>query len=167
MSKQPQKQIVKVLEEKNDHARQIALQEIRDLKADLVEVEKVLSGRKKAGQFALMDIVHGAFEVYRNAAVIFENETLMADLETALEEGRHRDYLEGKGAKLLVKPDGWHWFSPKGEMVFLGSAEETAKAAQKLKTKLSRGGKKKKAAVSEPKPEPEETAAEPQGEEMQ
>ena len=164
MSKQPQKQIVKVLEEKNDHAREIALQEIKDLKADLAEVEKVLSGRKKAGQFALMDIVHGAFEVYRNAAVIFENETLMADLEVALEEGKHREYLDSKGARLLTKPDGWHWFSPKGEMVFLGTADETAKAAGKLKSKLTRGGKKKKVAAEA---KPDEAVAEPRGEEVQ
>ncbi|HKK33271.1 MAG TPA: hypothetical protein VJ934_06860 [Desulfomicrobiaceae bacterium] len=159
MSRQPQKQIVKVLEEKNDHAREMALQEIKALKADLTEVEKVLSGRKKSAQIALMDIVHGAFEVYRNAAVIFENESLMADMEVALEEGRFREYLEGKGAKLLTKPDGWHWFSPKGEMVFLGPAEETAKAAQKLKTRLSRGGKKKPAPRTE-KAEPAKEANE-------
>ena len=39
---------------------------------------------------------------------------------------------------LLTKPEGWHWFSPKGEMLFLAAPGETRLAAQKLQDRLTR-----------------------------
>lgn len=39
---------------------------------------------------------------------------------------------------LLTKPEGWHWFTPKGEMLFLANPGETRLAAQKLYERLTR-----------------------------
>ncbi len=148
--------LARSIEQKNEEATSLALAEIKDLKNDLVEIEKVLTGKKKNTKIALMDIPCGAFEVYKNVALIFQNMEMLASLGKGREEAKMVDYLERRGARLLKKPEGWHWFSPQGEMVLLGGPDETAQAGQKLKTLLARKPKgsaaprKKKAAPAVP-----------------
>ncbi|PIE68736.1 MAG: hypothetical protein CSA21_05550 [Deltaproteobacteria bacterium] len=141
-------QLARTIESKNQEAKALALEEIKALKKDLVELEKVLAGKKKPKEIALMDITCGAFEVYKNAALIFQNMDMLEALQQGREEAKIIDYMERRGARLLKKPEGWHWFSPQGEMVFLGEAHEPLKAGERLKSLVAR---KSKATVRSPK----------------
>ena len=153
MSKALQAQLIKTLKDQGDQARDMAMAELKDLKKDLLELEKALIAKKTPDQGLLMDISHGAFELFRTASIVLETDTLQEQLHAALEEGRDLDYLEKKGAMLLSKPEGWHWFSPKGEMFFLAGPGETRLAAHKLQERLTR----KTLAKPSPKPAPEAT----------
>jgi hypothetical protein len=149
-----QAQLIKTLKDQGDQARDMAMAELKDLKKDLLELEKALTTKKTPDQGLLMDISHGAFELFRTASIVLETDTLQEQLHTALEEGRDLDYLEKKGAMLLTKPEGWHWFSSKGEMLFLAGPGETRLAAHKLQERLTRKTPTKPA----PKPVPEAAA---------
>ena len=88
--------------------------------------------------------MHGAFEIFRHAASVFEAEDLLAACARELDAAKALEYLQRHGANELVKPAGWHWISPRGEMHFLGKAEETEKAAEKLAALLQAGRRPKR-----------------------
>jgi 2-phospho-L-lactate guanylyltransferase (CobY/MobA/RfbA family) len=121
-------------------AREMALHELGELKKDVLLLEKTLAGkgRQELSTAPLFDIVHGAQEVFRTVAIVIETESLLDAMAGEVEKAGQRDYLERHGARLLTKPEGWHWINTRGEMVFLGIEEETAKAADKLKRIKSR-----------------------------
>jgi hypothetical protein len=131
-------QLARTIEAKNQEAKALALEEIKALKKDLANLEKVLAGKKKHAEMALMDITCGAFEVYKNAALIFQNLELLDALQQGREEAKIIDYMERRGARLLKKPEGWHWFTPQGEMVFLGDPDDPLAAGKKLKSLVAR-----------------------------
>lgn len=141
----------KTLEERRDAARDAALKEMKALRSDLATLESVLTGRRKKADFSLFDVMHGALEIFRLAGAVFEAEALLAECATEIEEVKALDFLTKHGATELVKPSGWHWISPKGEMHCLGKAEEPAKAAGKLE-ELLRGARRsrRRPAASEP-----------------
>ena len=149
-------QLARTIEAKNEEAKGLALEEVKALKKDLLELEKVLAGKKKHTSIALMDITCGAFEVYKNAALIFQNMEMLEALQHGREEDKIGDYMERRGARLLKKPEGWHWFSPQGEMIFLGEPDDPVKAGNKLKSLVARKSKgtprpgKKKASGAAP-----------------
>lgn len=133
----PQKRVTaaavgKILEERRDAARDAALKEMRALRSDLTALEAVLSGRRKKNDFSLFDVIHGAQEIFRQASVVFDADTLLAECAAEIEAMKALEFLEKHGASELVKPAGWHWISPKGEMHCLGKADEPDKAAQRL-----------------------------------
>lgn len=134
----------KTLEERRDLARDAALKELKALRGDLAVLEAVLTGRRKKGDFSLFDVIHGAFEIFRNASASFETEELLATCARELESAKALEYLQRHGASELVKPAGWHWISPRGEMHYLGKGEETEKAAEKLASLLQGGRRAKK-----------------------
>lgn len=134
----------KTLEERREAAREAALKELKALRADLATLEAVLSGRRKKGDFSLFDVAHGAFEIFRNAAAVFEAETLIGALAEELEAAKSVEFLEKHGATELVKPAGWHWISPRGEMHFLGKSDDAQKAADKLNALLPGARRPKK-----------------------
>jgi hypothetical protein len=136
--------ISRALRDRSETAREMALRELKMLQKDLSTLEKILAGQRKAGDFALFDVVHGAFEIFRNASVALENETLLSEIEKETVLSQARDFLDRHGATLLTKPAGWHWISPKGEMRFLGKAAEIEKAAETLRG-LMPGGRRGKA----------------------
>lgn len=138
MSKALQNQLTKTIKEQGDMARDMAMAELKDLKKDLLELEKALTAKKSPDQGLLMDISHGAFELFRTASIVLETDNLQDLLQGAVEEGKDLEYLERKGAILLTKPEGWHWFTPKGEMIFLAPGGETHQAAMKLQERLNR-----------------------------
>ena len=150
----------KTLEERREAARDAALRELKALRGDLAVLEAVLSGRRKKGDFSLFDVAHGAFEIFRNAEAVFEADALLASVAVELEAVKALEFLEKHGATELVKPAGWHWISPRGEMHFLGKSEDAGKAAEKLAALLPGGkrGKRKDKA----QPEPDGGAASPE-----
>ena len=131
----------KALAERGEDARELALTEIKALKQDLEQLRRILVAKRPAAageDFSLHDVVHGALEIFRAAHVVLENDRLLTDMDGAVSKALAEDFLTAHEARLLKKPAGWHWISPKGEMVFLGEAEEPAKAAQVLKRRLPR-----------------------------
>lgn len=160
MSKTLQAQLAKTLKEQGDLARDMALAELKDMKKDLLNLEKALASKKTPDQALLMDITHGAFELFRTASIVLETDTLQEHLNAAQETGRDLDYLEKKGALLLTKPEGWHWFSPKGEMTFLAPPGDTQLAASKLKERLTKPSRTTKKQPAKTKSAPAKPIAE-------
>lgn len=167
MSDQPVSIVLSTLTEKKDEARESALYELKELKADLLNLEKIISGRKKQEDVSILDIINSAFELYRHSQVFFENKKLIQTIENDMAEALATDQLIGNGAQLLKKPAGWHWISPKGEMFHLGESTDPVAAAKKLDTLLKRRKKKAKA-KDQPEEEvpsnPTEEAVENEGE---
>lgn len=153
MSKVLQNQLSKTIREHSDMARDMAIAELRDLKKDLLELEKALNAKKTPDQGLLMDITHGAFELFRTASIVLESDNLQELLQGSVDESKDLEFLEKKGAIQLTKPEGWHWFSPKGEMFFLAAPGETHKAAEALQIRLTRKTPAKKKTPA-PKSEP-------------
>lgn len=157
----------KILEERRDAARDTALKELRALRSDLATLEAVLTGRRGKNDLSLFDVIHGAQEIFRQAAIVFDADALLAECAREIEEVKALEFLEKHGATELVKPAGWHWISPKGEMHCLGKVDEPDKAAAKL-ADLLRGGRtsrrREKTGAAEPGGAPAvEVAAEPTG----
>ncbi|OLN28625.1 hypothetical protein DVDV_1500 [Desulfovibrio sp. DV] len=134
----------KTLEERRDQAREAALKELKALRNDLNTLEAVLTGRRRKADFSPFDVVHGAFEIFRHAASVFDAEDMLAACARELDAAKALEYLQRHGANELVKPAGWHWISPRGEMHYLGKAEETDKAAEKLASLLQSGKRPKR-----------------------
>lgn len=144
---QPTAPMFKAMMETSDQALEIALAEIKDLKKDLATLERILNGRggKAADQFSLIDVPHGAFEIFRTASVVLENRKLLGDMQDAVDRSMAEDFLAEHGATLLKEPEGWHWISPKGVMRHLGDGDDPKAAAAKLKRYLPKTPKAKPA----------------------
>lgn len=155
----------KTLEDRRDQARDAALKELKALRNDLNTLEAVLTGRRRKADFSPFDVVHGAFEIFRHAASVFDAEDMLATCARELDAAKALEYLQRHGANELVKPAGWHWISPRGEMHYLGKAEEIDKAAEKLAGLLQLGKRPKrrdKPAEADAGDAPAEAAASPE-----
>lgn len=141
---------VRAIRERNEEARKAALEEIQELRKDLAALERILANKQKPGDFSAFDLAHSAFELFRLTTSILDNEALAASMEAEVERARAEDALARAGATLLTRPAGWHWFSPAGEMHFLGKAHEPEKAADKLAKLIEVPRKKPAAAPAEP-----------------
>jgi len=135
---QPAAPMFKAMLEATEEARAIALEEIKELRKDLATLERILAGRAKDDDFPLLDVAHGAFEIFRTASVVLENQRLLAGMQDAVDRALAEDFLAANGARLLREPEGWHWFSHKGVMRHLGPGDDPAGAAARLKRHLPR-----------------------------
>ncbi|WP_304087950.1 hypothetical protein [Maridesulfovibrio ferrireducens] len=157
MKKQTAAAVTNAIEANSDSARNAALFEIRSLKKDLALLEKELSSKKTESIEPAFDLIHSAFEIFRHTQVMAENKKLTEQIDDSLEKSSYKDFLDSKGARILKKPEGWHWISPAGEMHFLGAGSETQAAAEKLESIISRkrsAPKKAAAKKAVPKAEP-------------
>ena len=134
MKKQTATAVIKTVDAKSEEARTEALFEVRSLKKDLVKLEKDLSSKKCTIEDPAFDLVHSAFEIFRHTQVIVENRKLNEQIELGLERYSYKEFLDSKGARVLKKPEGWHWISPAGEMHFLGESSDAQAAAEKLES---------------------------------
>ncbi len=157
MKKQTAAVVTNAIADNSEAARNAALFEIRSLKKDLAQLEKELSSKKNDNIDPAFDLIHSAFEIFRYTQVIAENIKLTEQIDEALEKSSYKDFLDSKGARILKKPEGWHWISPAGEMHFLGAGSETQAAAEKLESIISSRKKpaKKKAAAKKSAPKAE------------
>ncbi len=157
-SSKPASPVFAAIEERNAQARELALAEIDALKKDLTTLTAILKGRRKPGEFSPFDIAHGAFEIFRCASTILENQALTETMELEIAHSESRDYLITHGASLLTQPAGWHWISPAGRMYSLGREAEVEKAARKLARLIEdsrrKPARKAKAAKAAPTPAP-------------
>ena len=157
MKKQTAAVVTNAIGDNSEAARNSALFEIRSLKKDLAQLEKELSSKKIEAIDPAFDLIHSAFEIFRYTQVIAENIKLTEQIDDALEKSSYKDFLDSKGARILKKPEGWHWISPAGEMHFLGAGSETQAAAEKLESIISNRKKpaKKKVAAKKSAPKAE------------
>lgn len=130
--------VTNAIQDKSDEARKSALFEVKSLKKDLLNLEKTLSAKKCVLEDPAFDLVHSAFEIFRYTEIICQNSKLQDQIDESLEKASFKEYLDSKGARLLKKPEGWHWISPSGEMHYLGPGTDTQAAAEKLESLVSR-----------------------------
>jgi hypothetical protein len=162
MKKQTAAAVTNAINDKSEEARKDALFELRSLKKDLAQLEKELSSKKCVIEDPAFDLVHSAFEIFRHTQVMAENRKLTAQIDESLEKASFKDYLDAKGARVLKKPEGWHWISPQGEMHYLGESNDTQTAAEKLESLITKRKKpvaKKAAKPAAKKAEPKKDAA--------
>ncbi len=154
MSDIPSTPAAKVLQERMEQSRQVALHEVRELRKALGDLEQFLTGKRKRPGPDLFDVVHSAFEIFRNSSALADYGKLLEDLGSEVDRSQALALLEAKGARLLTRPAGWHWINPKGEMHFLAKKDEPEKALAAL-SRLQSGGRQRKgkatsAVVSQP-----------------
>lgn len=142
MSNQKLRAIYKQLNEKIDEAREAALFEVKELKADLNELQRHYSGRKKVTDIQPDDILRSAYEISHRMREMQKRKEILAELEDVAAETEALEYLESRGAKLLTRPAGWHFQTSKER--FLLHEEDPVQAAAKLRKLLAAGKRLKK-----------------------
>lgn len=143
MSNQKLRAIYKQLNDKIDDAREAAVFEIKELKADLNELQRYYSGRKKTTDIQPDDVLRSAYEITHRMREIAKRREILVEMEDVAAEAEALEYLESRGAKLLSRPAGWHFQTSKER--FLLHEEDAVLAAEEL-LKLLRAGKRLKKA---------------------
>lgn len=150
MSTQKLRAIYKQLSDRIDDSKEKALFEIKELKDDLNELQRHLSGRKKATDIQPDDILRSAYEISQRMREMDERRAILDQMEFVAAEADALEYLESRGAKLLTRPVGWH-FQTSAERFLLHVDDPVAAAAELRKLlaagkRLKRPAKKKKPA---------------------
>ena len=81
MSSQKLRAIYKQLNDKIDDATEAALFEVKELKTDLNELQRHLSGRKKSTDVQPDDILRSAYEISQNMREIQNRRDILGELE--------------------------------------------------------------------------------------
>jgi len=142
MSSHKLRAIYKQLNDKIDDAQEAALFEVKELKTDLNELQRHLSGRKKKTDVQPDDILRSAYEISQNLREIQKRKDILKELEDVAAESEALEYLEARGAKFLTRPVGWHFQTSKER--FLLHAEDAVLAAEKLRTLMAEGKRLKR-----------------------
>lgn len=144
MSTHKLRAIYKQLADKIDDSNEKALFEIKELKEDLNELQRHLSGRKKTTDVQPDDILRSAYEISQRMRDMRERRDILAEMACVAAESEALEYLESRGAKLLTRPAGWH-FQTSAER-FLLHADDPVEAAAELRKLLSAGKRLKRTA---------------------
>ncbi len=142
MSTQKLRAIYKQLTDKIDDSKESALFEVKELKTDLNELQRHLSGRKKVTDIQPDDILRSAYEIAHHLREMQQRKEILAELEDVAAETEALAYLDSRGAKLLTRPAGWHFQTSKER--FLLHADDPVQAAVKLRKLLAAGKRLKK-----------------------
>ena len=156
MSTQKLRAIYKQLNDKIDNSKEAAVFEIKELKADLNELQRHLSGRKKTTCIQPDDILRSAYEIAQFLRDIRKREEVLTEMQDVAAGTEAEDYLLSRGAKLLTRPAGWHFQTAKER--FLLHEEDVVLAATELR-KLLAAGKRLKRPKKKKKPKAESAAA--------
>ncbi len=143
------KAVFKDLTEKSEKAREAALFEVQELKKDLSEIQRYLSGRKKETSLVPEDFIRSAYDIAHHYRGMQQRMNILHELEEELQIADALEYLESRGAKMLQRPVGWHWTSSQDER-FLLHEDNALKAAKKLRTLLASGKRRKKTKKKKP-----------------
>lgn len=154
MSNQKLRAIYKQLTDKINNSKESAVFEIKELKADLNELQRHLSGRKKATDIQPDDILRSAYEIAHFLRDTRKREEVLAELQDVAAETEAEEYLLSRGAKLLTRPAGWHFQTSKER--FLLHENDTVQAAAELRKLLAAGKRLKR--PKKKKPEPKNSA---------
>lgn len=142
MSTQKLRAIYKQLNDKIDNSKEAAVFEIKELKADLNELQRHLTGRKKVTDIQPEDVLRSAYEVAQFLRDIQKRREVLAEMEDVAAETEAEEYLLSRGAKLLTRPAGWHFQTSKER--YLLHEEDTVQAAAKLRKLLAAGKRLKR-----------------------
>ena len=142
MSTQKLRAIYKQLSDKIDSSQEAALFEIKELKNDLNELQRHLSGRKKETDIQPDDLLRSAYEIAHFLREMKTRQELLAEMADVAAESEAEEYLLSRGAKLLTRPAGWHFQTSKER--FLLHESDTVAAAAELRKLLAAGKRLKK-----------------------
>ena len=142
MSNHKLRAIYKQLNDKIDNAREAALFEITELKADLNELQRHLSGRKKTTDIQPDDVLRSAYEITHRMREIAKRREILSEMEGVAAETEALEYLDSRGAKLLARPAGWHFQTSKER--FLLHESDAVEAAAELRKLLAAGKRLKR-----------------------
>lgn len=142
MSTQKLRAIYKQLTDKIDDSKEAALYEVKELKADLNELQRHLSGRKKQTDIQPDDILRSAYEIAAQLREMRQRQAILMELEDVAAESEAIEYLDSRGAKMLTRPAGWHFQTSKER--FLLHADDAVLAAAELRKLLKAGKRLKK-----------------------
>jgi hypothetical protein len=144
MSTQKLRAIYKQLTDKIDISKEKALFEVKELKTDLNELQRHLSGRKKETDLQPEDLLRSAYEIAQYLRDMQKREEILAELEEVAAETEAEEYLISRGAKLLTRPAGWHFQTAKER--FLLHESDVVQAAAELRKLLAAGKRLKRPA---------------------
>ena len=144
MSTQKLRAIYKQLTDKIDISKDKALFEVKELKTDLNELQRHLSGRKKETDIQPEDLLRSAYEIAQYLRDMQKRQEVLAELEEVAAETEAEEYLLSRGAKLLTRPAGWHFQTSKER--FLLHESDVVQAAAKLRKLLAAGKRLKRPA---------------------
>ena len=144
MSTQKLRAIYKQLTDKIDASKGKALFEVKELKADLNELQRHLSGRKKHTDIQPEDMLRSAYEIAQFLRDMQKRQEILAELEEVAAETEAEEYLLSRGAKLLTRPAGWHFQTSKER--FMLHESDLVLAAAELRKLLAAGKRLKKPA---------------------
>jgi len=144
MSTQKLRAIYKQLTDKIDDSKEKALFEVKELKADLNELQRHLSGRKKHTDIQPEDMLRSAYEIAQFLRDMQKRQEILAELEEVAAETEAEEYLLSRGAKLLTRPAGWHFQTSKER--FMLHESDLVLAAAELRKLLAAGKRLKKPA---------------------
>jgi hypothetical protein len=144
MSTQKLRAIYKQLTDKIDISKEKALFEVKELKTDLNELQRHLSGRKKETDLQPEDLLRSAYEIAQFLRDMQKRQEILAELEEVAAETEAEEYLLSRGAKLLNRPAGWHFQTAKER--FLLHESDVVEAAAKLRKLLAAGKRLKRPA---------------------
>ncbi|OIQ49803.1 hypothetical protein BerOc1_01728 [Pseudodesulfovibrio hydrargyri] len=144
MSTQKLRAIYKQLTDKIDISKEKALFEIKELKTDLNELQRHLSGRKKDTDIQPEDLLRSVYEIAQFLRDMQKREEILAELEGVAAETEAEEYLLSRGAKFLTRPAGWHFQTAKER--FLLHDSDMVKAAAELRKLLAAGKRLKRPA---------------------
>ncbi|WP_319541480.1 hypothetical protein [uncultured Pseudodesulfovibrio sp.] len=142
MSKQKLRIIYKELSEKIDTSQEAALFEVKELKNDLNELQRHLSGRKKETDLQPEDLLRSVYEVAQHLRDMQKRREILAEMQDVAAETEAEEYLLSRGAKFLSRPVGWHFQTSKER--FLLHVEDPVRAAVKLRKLLAEGKRLKR-----------------------
>ena len=142
MSNQKLRAIYKQFSDKIEVSKEAALFEIKELKDDLNELQRHLSGRKKTTDIQPDDVLRSAYEIASHLRELRKRQNLLEELGDVAAETEALEYLESRGAKLLTRPAGWHFQTAKER--FLLHEHDPVEAAAELRKLLAAGKRLKK-----------------------
>lgn len=142
MSTQKLRAIYKQLNDKIDDSKEKALFEIKELKNDLNELQRHLSGRKKETDIQPEDLLRSVFELAQHLRDAKKRQEVLADMEFVAAETEAEEYLLSRGAKLLTRPAGWHFQTAKERFLLHGA--DPVEAAAELRRLLAAGKRLKR-----------------------
>lgn len=142
MSNQKLRAIYKQLNDKIDDAKEAAVFEIKELKADLNELQRHFSGRKKVTDIQPDDVLRSAYEITHRMREIAKRKEILDEMQDVAAEAEALEYLNSRGAKLLTRPAGWHFQTSKER--FLLHEKDAVPAAAELRKLLAAGKRLKK-----------------------
>ena len=138
MSMKPLKAVLQKLERRAESSRQAALEEVRELRRELADLERYLSGKRKSTAVVTEDILRSAFDIHHHTDTFTELGSHAATMAADYRDEEAVEYLLSRGARQLKK-DGWLWTSSKEQTYVLDREGDPVKAEKKLRKLLASG----------------------------